>query len=132
MRMILVVAFLLGASSVIIGAAGAHALADELAADSRRGNSFTVALRYHQLHAVVLLVLGFAAGHWGGVFRHRLCIAAWTFMAGLALFCGSLYGFAFGGPEYLTKVSPFGGVTLIIAWLAGAWAALAARASRER
>ena len=120
------VACLLGALSVILGAAGAHALAEELATDSKRGNSFEVALRYHQLHAVVLLVLGLAVCHWDGVFGKRLRIASWIFVAGLVLFCGSLYGFAFGGPEGLTKISPFGGTTLIIAWLSAAWAGLAA------
>ena len=127
MRMILVVACLLGALSVIIGAVGAHALSEELAADTKRGTDFAVALRYHQLHAVVLLALGFAGLHWGGVFGSRLRIAACLFLVGLFLFCGSLYGYAFGGPEGLTKISPFGGTTLIIAWLAAAWAGLAAR-----
>lgn len=127
MRMILVVACVLGALSVAVGAAGAHALAEELSADSKRGSSFEAALRYHQLHSVVLLVLGFAGLHWGGVFGSRLRIACWFFLTGMILFCGSLYGFAFGGPEGLTKISPFGGTTLILAWLAAAWAALAAR-----
>ena len=127
MRMILVMACVLGALSVILGAAGAHALADELASDSARGRSFEAALRYHQMHSVVLMVLSLAGLHWGGAFVRRLRIAAWLFLAGMVLFCGSLYGFAFGGPEGLTKVSPFGGTTLIIAWLAGVWAALAAR-----
>ncbi len=127
MRMILVVACVLGALSVAVGAAGAHALAEELATDSKRGSSFEAALRYHQLHSVVLLVLGFAGLHWGGVFGSRLRIACWLFLTGMILFCGSLYGFAFGGPEGLTKISPFGGTTLILAWLAAAWAALAAR-----
>ena len=126
MRMILVVACLLGALSVILGAAGAHALAEELATDSKRGSSFEAALRYHQLQSVVLLVLGFAGLHWGGAFGGRLRIAAWLFLAGMILFCGSLYGFAFGGPEGLTKISPFGGTTLLIAWLAAAWVGLAA------
>ncbi len=126
MRMILAVACVLGALSVIVGAAGAHALADELAADSGRGSSFEAALRYHQLHAVVLLALGLAGLHWDGVFGKRLRIASWLFMAGMVLFCGSLYGVAFGGPEGLGKVAPFGGTTLIIAWLAAAWAGLAA------
>ncbi|MBG29914.1 MAG: hypothetical protein CMI31_07930 [Opitutae bacterium] len=127
MRMILVVACVLGALSVVLGAAGAHALAEELSADSAQGRAFEAALRYHQLHSVVLLVLGFAGLHWGGVFGSRLRIACWFFLAGMILFCGSLYGFAFGGPEGLTKISPFGGTTLILAWLAAAWAALAAR-----
>ncbi len=127
MRMILVMACLLGALSVILGAAGAHALAEELATDSKRGRSSEAALRYHQLHAVVLLALGFAGLHWGGVFGGRLRIAAWLFLTGMILFCGSLYGFAFGGPEGLTKISPFGGTTLIAAWLVAAGAGLAAR-----
>ena len=123
--MIVVFACLLGALSVAVGAVGAHALAEELATDSKRGSSFEAALRYHQLHAVVLLILGFAGLYLGGVCGRRLRIACWIFLAGLFLFCGSLYGFAFGGPEGLTKVSPFGGTTLIIAWLTVAWAGLA-------
>ncbi|MFP6899300.1 MAG: DUF423 domain-containing protein [Opitutales bacterium] len=127
MRTILVVACVSGALSVVLGAMGAHALAEELAADSERGGSFEAALRYHQLHSVVLLVLGLAVCHWDGVFGRRLRIASWLFVAGLILFCGSLYGFAFGGPDFLPKISPFGGTTLIIAWLSAAWAGLAAR-----
>ena len=112
--------------SHLVVAVGAHALSEELAADTKRGTNFAVALRYHQLHAVVLLALGLAVCHWDGVFGKRLRIAAWLFLAGLFLFCGSLYGYAFGGPDGLTKVAPFGGTTLIIAWLATARAGLAA------
>ena len=72
MRMILVVACLSGALSVVLGATGAHALD----AYPERTRSFDTALRYHQLYSVVLLILAFAVGHWGGVFGRRLRIAS--------------------------------------------------------
>jgi uncharacterized membrane protein YgdD (TMEM256/DUF423 family) len=37
---------------------------------------------------------------------------------GIVLFSGSLYGLALGGPSWLGPVTPLGGVSFILAWIA--------------
>ena len=47
-------------------------------------------------------------------------------VAGLLLFCGSLYALALGAPRQTGLVTPVGGLSLILGWLALAVAALRA------
>ena len=56
-----------------------------------------------------------------------LAATAWLFVAGVALFCGSLYAIALGGYRTLGWITPSGG----LAFLAG-WATLAVGALRQR
>ena len=50
--------------------------------------------------------------------------AGWLFIAGVVLFCGSLYATTLGGIAALGPVTPVGGIALMGAWLALAAAAL--------
>jgi uncharacterized membrane protein YgdD (TMEM256/DUF423 family) len=45
------------------------------------------------------------------------------FMAGSALFCGSLYALALGAPAWVGVATPVGGVLLMAGWACLAWAA---------
>jgi uncharacterized membrane protein YgdD (TMEM256/DUF423 family) len=47
--------------------------------------------------------------------------AGWAFLVGGALFGGTLYAMALGGPRWLGAVTPIGGTALIIGWLLLAW-----------
>jgi len=50
--------------------------------------------------------------------------AAWAFVVGLMLFCGSLYGLAFGAPRWVGPITPLGGVSFMAGWMllvVGAW-----------
>jgi uncharacterized membrane protein YgdD (TMEM256/DUF423 family) len=38
-------------------------------------------------------------------------------LTGMAIFSGSCYGYAFTNMQDLRRVTPFGGVLLILAWL---------------
>jgi uncharacterized membrane protein YgdD (TMEM256/DUF423 family) len=123
-RVALALAGALGASGVLLGAFGAHALRASLSAAGTR-DVWETAVRYQLLHAVALV--GFAA--WlrpqagaGGA------AASWTvrlWAAGSVLFSGSLYGLALDGPRWLGPVTPLGGLALIAGWVCAALAALA-------
>jgi len=52
-----------------------------------------------------------------------LRLAAFAFLAGIALFSGSLYAMAFTGVTRLGMITPLGGLALIVGWIALAVAA---------
>jgi uncharacterized membrane protein YgdD (TMEM256/DUF423 family) len=35
----------------------------------------------------------------------------------MLLFCGSIYALTFGAPRFFGMVAPFGGLSLMVAWL---------------
>ncbi len=106
----LIAAGLLGFTGIALGAFGAHALKDSLA---ERGmtQAWQTAVLYHLLHAVALVALP----DWPTVRR--------LWLAGIVLFCGSLYGLALGGPKLLGPVTPLGGLTFLAGWAFLAWKA---------
>lgn len=114
-RLIVLAAGLLGFTGVALGAFGAHALKETLAA---RGTAPTwqTAVLYHLLHAVALLALTTLAGNWANARWIGLC---WS--VGVVLFSGSLYWLALGGPKFLGPVTPLGGIVLLSGWLLVAW-----------
>ncbi|MGJ3242118.1 MAG: DUF423 domain-containing protein [Opitutales bacterium] len=106
-----VAAGVLGATGVVAGALGAHALADRLAEAGRLG-VWETAVLYQLVHAVALLALG----GWAGRLRAGRAIAVF-WLGGTILFSGSLYGLSLGGPGWLGPVTPVGGLLLILGWL---------------
>jgi uncharacterized membrane protein YgdD (TMEM256/DUF423 family) len=106
----LAVAALLGASGVLFGAGGAHALRSLMAPEYLP--TFETGVRYHLLHAVALLALALAGE------GRKIALPAALFTLGVCLFSGSLYALALGAPRGLGIVTPFGGVALLLGWLA--------------
>ncbi|MDN5923808.1 MAG: DUF423 domain-containing protein [Xanthomonadales bacterium] len=100
---------LVGASAVVLGAAGAHALH----LDARATGIWQTAVGYHFWHALAFSVAAFAAPR-GRARRVALC----AFVVGMLLFCGSLYALALGAPSQLGMLTPIGGVAFVIGWLA--------------
>jgi len=100
-------AALAGLLAVALGAFGAHGLKDILA---RNGTTaiWEKAVFYHFIHAVMLFVLAsrvpFARGPW------------WSFLAGIAVFSGSLYLLALTNARWLGAVTPLGGISLLVGW----------------
>ena len=45
-------------------------------------------------------------------------LAGRCFFIGVVLFSGSLYGYALGGPHFLVFLTPLGGLTLLLGWVA--------------
>jgi len=112
----------LGALGVALGAFGAHGLKARVSAELVA--TWETAAKYHLLHALALLATGWACERWPG----PLPVAAgWLFIAGVALFSGSLYALVLSGQRVLGAVTPFGGLCFIAGWACLALAALRAR-----
>ena len=103
----------LGGLAVILGAFGAHGLKTRVEPDLLV--VFETGVRYHMYHALALLAVGLAAAQrtnsWLGA-------AGWLFLAGIAVFSGSLYLTTFTGARWLGAITPIGGVALILGWAA--------------
>ena len=99
-----------GASAVLSGAFGAHALRGVLDADHRE--LWRTAVEYHFWHALAL-----ALAVWAGRGRAGRC-AVGAFAIGIVLFSGSLYALALGAPRWTGIVTPFGGVAFVVGWIA--------------
>jgi len=104
-----------GFLAVAAGAFGAHALSARLAED--RLELFELAARYQMYHALALLAVAFATERFGGTAP----TAGWFMVAGIAVFCGTIYALAFGAPRWFGAITPIGGVCLLIGWLLLAW-----------
>ncbi|HJW05117.1 MAG TPA: DUF423 domain-containing protein [Rhodanobacter sp.] len=102
-----------GASAVLLGAFGAHALRGVL--DARGSELWHTAVDYHVWHALALAV---AAGLGQG---HSRRLAMFAFAAGIVLFSGSLYALALGAPRWVGIITPFGGLAFVVGWLALGW-----------
>lgn len=119
-RFVLLGALLAGVA-VAAGAFGAHGLESRLT--PARLQTFEVGVRYHMYHALALLVVGLLAASWTG---WQVTAAGWCFVAGIALFSGSLYVLVLTDTPWLGAVTPLGGVAFIAGWLLLAWAAVQA------
>jgi uncharacterized membrane protein YgdD (TMEM256/DUF423 family) len=108
----------LGALAVVAGAFGAHALRARLAPDLLA--VFETAVRYQLFHALALLATAWLVDRGG---RPAARLAGWLFLAGTAIFSGSLYLLALTGLRWMGAVTPLGGLALIAGWLALAVAA---------
>lgn len=114
-------AALLLALAIAIGAAGAHALKQQLPADQYA--ILQTAVHYQFFHALGLLGLGLALERQPA---RGLRLAAWLVLAGTLLFCGSLYLLIGGAPRLVGVLTPLGGLALIAGWCLAAltlWAA---------
>jgi uncharacterized membrane protein YgdD (TMEM256/DUF423 family) len=101
MNALAMLAALSGALAVAAGAFGAHGASGQAAEWLRTGG------QYQLLHAVAALAaVQFGARGPG-----------WMFVAGGAVFAGTLYLMALGLPRWLGAVTPIGGTLLILGWL---------------
>lgn len=108
------------ALGVGLGAFGAHTLKGRLSESMLA--VYHTGVQYHLLHALGLLIVGLVMLHAGQATPFRW--AAYLLLAGIALFSGSLYVLALGGPKWIGVLTPFGGFGFITAWIAvaiGVW-----------
>ena len=99
-----------GASAVLLGAFGAHALRGALDPSGRE--LWHTASQYHFWHALALAAAALSpAGR-----ARRTALAA--FAIGIVLFSGSLYALALGAPRWCGAITPLGGVAFIVGWIA--------------
>lgn len=112
---------ILGATAVALGAMGAHYLKSKLETGlitETNLQTFETAVKYQVYHTIVLLVIALYTNN-----HKRLNTAAYCFIAGIALFSGSLYVLSLAGllglenVRWLGPVTPIGGLLFITGWL---------------
>ncbi|MBP8263377.1 DUF423 domain-containing protein [Pseudomonas fluvialis] len=116
-RIVVVLAGLSGAASVLLGAFAAHGLRARLS--EQHLAVFQTAVHYQQWHSLALLLVGLWLLRQPSLYL-RLASAAW--LLGMLLFSGSLYALVlWGWPVGL--LTPLGGLCLVAGWLAVSLAA---------
>ncbi len=136
--MCLTLAAVFGFLAVLLGAFGAHGLADagfltkkygempakavaglEIPASYKYLQDFHTAVRYHMWHALTLFGVGILMQSRSS---RVLTLAAWCFVLGILLFSGALYVLVIGGRHLggldWAMVAPFGGTLLLVGWAA--------------
>lgn len=98
--------------SVAAGAFGAHALKPVL--DTDMLSVYHTAVDYQFFHSIGLIAIGVL--HKISP-RHSHLIAAWTMLAGIIIFSGSLYILSTSGIKWLGMITPIGGLCFLAAWL---------------
>jgi len=97
-----------GFSALVLGAIGAHAVANKHAAELIEKASL-----YQLIHTAVILLMA--------VSDRYLRFARLLFLAGIILFCGSIYLKALLGWHEIARVAPLGGMAFMLGWLLIAW-----------
>lgn len=108
---------LFGATAIALNAYAAHILSNTLSPHDFEG--LLNAIRYQQIHALLLIVLG-----WQGGATRLLNIATIFVVLGVFLFSGSIYASLFVHLHAPFPLAPVGGVCFMLAWLTIALAGL--------
>ncbi|MBI3142115.1 MAG: DUF423 domain-containing protein [Bacteroidetes bacterium] len=103
---------ILGLLAVVIGALGAHWLRPLM--NEPEMASFSTASTYHLVHAVMLVFMGYYVRRKSG--SRGLRISSYAFMFGTVLFSGTLYMRSLFHAEWISFLTPVGGLSLIIGW----------------
>jgi uncharacterized membrane protein YgdD (TMEM256/DUF423 family) len=120
-KITLVTGLTFGLLGVCLGAFGAHALKNILAANNRL-DTYELAVRYQFYHAFALIITGILQRE-----SLRGGIAGWLFAAGIIIFSGSLYILSLTGATYWGAITPIGGLLLIGGWVSLIFAAVKKR-----
>lgn len=108
-----------GLLAVVLGALGAHALAELISASDGAENFARVKL-YLFVHGLALAGVGLHQRLAGG---RAATVAGAAFLVGSVLFQGSLLVLSLTGWRAIGYLTPFGGVSLMVGWLSWAIAA---------
>lgn len=106
----LVTGLFFGATGVILGAVGSHAL-DGHSTEALK--FFHIGNRYQIYHALFLLISGLLQRRYPGILMN---LSIFSTIAGTVLFSGSLYLLALTGIK-VGMITPLGGMFLISAWI---------------
>lgn len=119
-RWVVVVAGILGAIGVMIGAYSAHGLEKSLVEQGlaeeemiKKLDQCKTAVQYHMVHVLALLSIGLSAG----ACPKKRNIASVFFLLGITLFCGGLYSMVFADQIGHWAIVPSGGLCFMVAWI---------------
>lgn len=93
-------------------AVGSHVLTG---LDERTLHSFDTAVQFQFFQSLGLLAVVLVSERLGN--GTALAAVAWLIVAGVLLFCGSIYLVTFGASRGMLSLAPYGGVALMVAWL---------------
>jgi uncharacterized membrane protein YgdD (TMEM256/DUF423 family) len=96
---------------VALGAFGAHGLRARISPEMLA--VFETGVRYQMYHALALVLTSVLMNRMGG---WLVVTAGWCFIAGIALFSGSLYALALTGVTVLGAITPLGGLAFLAGW----------------
>jgi uncharacterized membrane protein YgdD (TMEM256/DUF423 family) len=116
-------AALLASVAAALAAVGSHLLAHRL--DAAGLASFNTAVAFQFVNALGLFAVAWAREALPG--SRLLRLSGWALMAGIVLFCGSIYAARTGLTASAGPVAPIGGSTVILSWLGVALAFVGAR-----
>jgi uncharacterized membrane protein YgdD (TMEM256/DUF423 family) len=116
-KLFLSIASLSGFAAVVLGAFGAHGLKGHL--EERLYAAFQTGVEYQFLHTLTLLAVALLLMRSPGI--AALKVAGWAFCAGILLFSGSIYGLVIGAPGWVGPITPVGGLSFMVGWLALFW-----------
>ena len=119
-RIFLAIASALGGISVVLGAFASHALKDKLS--DRALEIWETGTKYQMYHALALILVALLISRFPDSIL--LVVAGYAFVAGVAIFSGSLYALSLSGIKWLGAITPLGGAAFIIGWACLAVAAL--------
>tara|TARA_R110002072_G_scaffold7503_2_gene40867 strand:+ start:661095 stop:661493 length:399 start_codon:yes stop_codon:yes gene_type:complete len=113
---IVVIAAVLAAITIALGAFGAHGLKSIVSAESL--TTFETGIRYQMYHVIALLVIGLSA-------QVPLTTKKWVlrfFCFGMLFFSGSIYLLALKeqlpfSVSFLGPITPIGGLLFILGWI---------------
>lgn len=111
-KTILMIASILLALAVALGAFGAHGLKSQLSADMMQ--TYKTGVEYHFYHALGLLLIGILAISFPS---EMIKWSAILITLGIILFSGSLYVLAVSGIKWLGAITPIGGLSFIAGWI---------------
>lgn len=118
MKKLLIIASILGATGVILGAFGAHALKSIIS--EAQLLSYQTGILYHLLHSIVLLIIAIL---YQLTKNKSFLTAGYLMFAGILLFSFSIYLLALKDflalpmLKILGPVTPIGGTLIIISWV---------------
>lgn len=113
-RRFVLIAAVIAALGVGIGAFGAHGLRVHFEANPTLEPTFETASQYHLIHALGLFVAAWVNSRWPGRWATW---GAWLLLVGVLFFSGSLYLLSLFNLRVMGAVAPIGGTALILGWL---------------
>lgn len=115
MNIFITTATIFGATAIILGAFGAHALKKIF--NQEQLKNFETGVKYQMYHALLLLIIGFNLNH---ITNYKTLIY-YTLTLGIILFSFSIYILCISSTlnkkiKWLGPVTPIGGILLIAGW----------------
>jgi len=112
-QLVMLIGIISSALGVAFGAFGAHGLKQILSTSSL--HTYQTGVDYQMWHSLALILIGLSLQRMHT--SRLLMLSAWIMLSGIILFSGSLYLLAITEIRWLGMITPFGGVSFLVAWV---------------